>query len=171
MTVTGWGLNPSDLGSLEECNTANDQPTAWNTTAGQAIPVGCTDPLDNLFSTSASGGINPPEVFDGSASLTPGGILIGTVGPPFTVGRDDGTPPAGTPPADLPTDTEAQAEVDTAQFPCPPTAAQVSAGVTCAIVIWDLAPRAGTADRFVIPITFDDANLGTSSEGAKKRLR
>jgi hypothetical protein len=149
VTVTGTGLNPSDLGSITECNTAVGQPTAWNTVAGQSIPVGCTDPINNLFATSSTGTIDPP------ANLK-GGATTGTVGPPFTPGSDEGTPPAGTPAADLPTDSNAQAEIDAADYPCPPTAAQVADGVTCAIVLGDIAPRGGNADHLTVPITFDE---------------
>lgn len=160
VTLTGTGLNPSDLGSVMECNSAVGEPTAWNTVAGQSIPVGCTDPTDDLVTTTASGNLGPASG-SGPATIT---IVSGTIGPPFSAAKDDeGTPPAGTPAADLPTDSNAQAEIDAPAYPCPPTAAQVSAGVSCAIVFGDLAPRGGTSNQFAVPVTFDTSGTGPTS--------
>jgi len=138
VTVTGSGLNPSDLGGLLECNTATPQPTAWNNTAGEAIPVGCSNPLSAIASTTAGGTI--------SAKFT---IVIGTVGPPGT----DSNPGA--------TDTPAQAAIDAAKFPCPPAGS--TDGTGCAISYGDQAPTGGKADVVVVPITFNVNNLGTNS--------
>ena len=156
VTVTGTGLNPADLGSIMECNTAAGEPTAWNTVAGQAIPVGCTDPIDDLVTTTTTGTLVSAS---GSKPATVT-IVTGTTGPPFSAANgDEGTPPADTPPADLPTDSNAQAMIDAPAYPCPPTAAQVSAGVSCAIVFGDQAPRGESSNQFVVPITFDTSGL------------
>jgi hypothetical protein len=148
VTITGSGLNRVDLGSIMECNTAPGEPTAWNTEVDASIPVGCTDPADNFFSTNSSGVLGPPAQLKG-------GVATGTVGPPFTAGSDEGTPPAGTPAVDLPSDSNAQAIIDAPEYPCPPTPAQASVGVTCAVVVNDLAPPGANADLFVVPVTFD----------------
>jgi hypothetical protein len=154
MTMAATGLNPSDIGSFEECNLATNQPTAWNTVAGQAIPVGCTDPVKNIFGSNSAGALSPPAMFSGGAHT-------GTIGPPFSAAAGtEGSPPAGTPPADLPTDSNAQAIVDAPDYPCPPTPAQIANGDTCAIVMWDEAPRGGSADRVTVPISFDSSRLG-----------
>ncbi|HTT86910.1 MAG TPA: hypothetical protein VMF60_06060, partial [Acidimicrobiales bacterium] len=155
VTVTGSGLNKADLGSVLECNTATGEPTAWNSLAGEAIPVGCADPKSSLVSTSASGTI----VTTTGASPVTYQIRIGTIGPPFSAANGtEGTPPTGTPQSDLPTDSNAQAAVDAAKFPCPPAGS--TDGTGCAIVFGDQAPNGGKADQIVVPVSFNVANLG-----------
>lgn len=123
--VTATGITANSLGSLLECNSAAGQPTA--TFAGESIPVSCSSVSAYLFTSSASGGY--------SASFT---VHAGVVGPPVT-----GTDSAGR-----------SAAADAANYPCPPTAAQVSAGDTCVIAVGDQG-----GDEIPVPISFNAGKL------------
>jgi hypothetical protein len=96
---------------------------------GNAIPVSCS--AVHIITVGDTG------VY--AANFTVG---AGTVGPP-TAGTDS----AGN-----------SAAADAAKYPCPPTAAQVSAGDTCVIAIADLA-----GDKIKVPIAFDTGKLGTTT--------
>ncbi len=119
VTVSGSGMVVSSFGSVEECNDVATQPTV--TFLGNAIPVGCT--AIKGVSTDASGNV-PSTAFT---------IVVGTVGPP-TTGTDSAGHPAGT---------------DAADYPCPPTPAQVTAGASCVIAFGDLG-----GDKVTVPIAF-----------------
>ena len=135
VAVTGTGLKASSLGAVLECNTDPSEPTIVDAAAeGEKIPVGCTNPLSKIASTDASGNL-------ASTNFT---IETGTIGPPTT-----GTDSSG-----------GDATTDAASYPCPPTAAQTAAGVTCAVVYGDEG-----GDQVVVPIGFG-ANPGTSSNGS-----
>lgn len=121
--VTGTGLVPKTLGTIMECNEAPDEPTVEVPLAGEALPVGCTDPAADLVDTDASGDLSPHGV----------DILTGTVGPPAT-GTDS---------------TGGDATTDAAGYPCPPTPAQESGGVTCALSYFDV-----NGDTLVVPLSF-----------------
>lgn len=109
VSVTGSGMADSSYGSVIECNLANNEPTVQ--VEGNAVPVGCTNPLQSIQSTNSSGGF--------STTFT---IQTGTIGPP-----GQGTDSAGNP-----------ASADAAKYPCPPTPAQQAAGTTCDIVFGDV---------------------------------
>jgi hypothetical protein len=121
VTVTGTGLTPNSLSTLLECNTTAGQPTV--ATLGTAVPVGCTSLLRYIQTTTASGDL-PVTTFT---------IVEGTVGPPAT-----GTDSAG-----------GNASTDAANYPCPPTAAQVSDGVSCDLRFSDEA-----SDVVAVPLVF-----------------
>jgi hypothetical protein len=108
VTVTASGMHPNAYGSVLECNLANNEPTVQ--VEGNAVPVGCTNPLQTITSTDSSGGF--------SKSFT---IRTGTIGPPA-----QGTDSAGNP-----------ASSDAAKYPCPPTPAQQAEGTTCDMVYGD----------------------------------
>jgi hypothetical protein len=128
VTVTATGITPKTLGSILECNTAKGQPTV--TFVGEAIPVSCSSVSAYLFTSTASGGT--------SANFT---VHAGVVGPPTS-----GTDSAGH-----------SAASDAANYPCPPTAAQASAGVTCVIAVGDDAKPVG--DEIPVPISFNTGKL------------
>jgi hypothetical protein len=109
--VSGSGFTPNSTGAILECNSDTHQPTI--SFLGNNVPVSCTSPLNKIVSTDGSG--NVP-----TTSFT---IVVGTTGPPTT-----GTDSSGH-----------DATADAANFPCPPTAAQIAAGDTCIIAFGDQA--------------------------------
>jgi hypothetical protein len=111
VTVSGSGFTASSTGGVLECNNDTSQPTVQ--VAGNNVPVSCTNPLLHLKTTSSSGDL-------ASFSFT---VATGTVGPPTT-----GTDSSG-----------GDAATDAANYPCPPTTAQVSAGDSCLIAFGDQA--------------------------------
>jgi len=135
VTVTGSGLVPGSVGSLLECNSDTGQPSV--TVLGTAVPVSCT-PIA-IFTTSSTG-----TVPTANQSFT---VLVGTTGPPGA-----GTDTAG-----------ADAATDAAKYPCPPTAAEVTAGDTCVIAVGDLG-----GDKVAVPIKFAPGNLGSNPPGTTK---
>ena len=108
VTVTGSGYDASSTGAVLECNNASGQPTI--AVLGNSIPVSCTNPLNSLHTTDASGNL--------STTFT---IVTGVTGPPGT-----GTDSSG-----------GDAATDAAGYPCPPTPAQITAGVSCTIAYGD----------------------------------
>jgi len=90
---------------------------------GNAIPVSCTKV--STFSTQSDGTIAPQF-----QSFT---VQQGTTGPPAT-----GTDSAGN-----------DAATDAANYPCPPTAAQIAAGDGCVIAVGDIS-----GDKVPVPIQF-----------------
>jgi len=136
VTVTASGLAATNLGSLLECNGATGEPTVFVALANKGVPVGCTAiGGSSLVTTAADGSLPANTMFT---------ILTGTIGPPAA-----GTDSAGV-----------NAATDSANYPCPPTAAQQAAGVTCAIAFGDLA-----GDQVVVPISFG-ANAGNTGNGS-----
>jgi len=115
VTVTGSGMKASSYGSVLECNLTDNEPTVQ--VEGNAVPVGCTDPLKTIQSTDASGAF--------TRQFT---VHTGTIGPP-----GQGTDSAGQP-----------ASSDAAKYPCPPTPAQQASGSTCDIVFGDTGGDANT---------------------------
>jgi len=126
LAVSGKGFQKNSAGAILECNDAPGEPTV--TTLGNDIPVGCTNPLSDLAETTASGEL--------SGSIT---VVTGTIGPPAS-----GTDSAGN-----------AASADAADYPCPPTPAQVAAGVTCVVVYGDQA-----GDEVPVPISFASESNG-----------
>jgi hypothetical protein len=129
VTVSGSGYTPGP-GAVLECNAAPGEPTI--PVAGNQVPVGCSNPLSKLINADASG--NVPS--------TPFTVKQGVVGPPAT-----GTDSAGK-----------DAAADAALYPCPPTAAQQAAGVTCVIALGDSAQHQATQ-----PITFQSQVATTTT--------
>jgi hypothetical protein len=124
--VTASGLNPDDFGALLECNLTPNQPKVY--TLGSEVPVGCTPPENGVFTSTSAGTL--------AQDFT---IGTGTIGPPAT-----GTDSSG-----------GSATADAANYPCPPTSAQVAAGNACGVVLGDEATEQGDAgDQVVVPITF-----------------
>jgi hypothetical protein len=133
-TVVTWsvtGATPSVLSSLIECNGDPTEPTM--SLLGNAIPVGCTPPA--LKPTSATG--------TASGTFT---IKVGTVGPPSNTGNDS----AGNP-----------GSVDAPNYPCPPTQAEVDAGVVCVLAFGTTA--AGGVDTVFVPIHFQGEPTTTTT--------
>ncbi len=124
VSVTGTGFTPSSIGNILECNNASNEPTvALPSPVSSAVSVGCSAiSYSRLVSTSSSGTIS-----------TSYSIIQGTVGPPCGLSTDVIT----TCPS---TDDEGYSPAaDAARYPCPPTAAQQAAGVTCVLNYGDQA--------------------------------
>ncbi|HXX90692.1 MAG TPA: hypothetical protein VEI83_10770 [Acidimicrobiales bacterium] len=130
VSVTGSGFTASQPGNILECNNAPNEPTVQlPAPVSSAVPVGCTAPsLQHVVATKA----------DGSISATYP-VSSGTIGPPCgTSGAVISTCPA--------TDSAGKAPAaDAANYPCPPTPAQVTAGVTCVITFGDQANESANA--------------------------
>jgi len=124
-TVSATGLYPSSntnfLGTLIECNSDPTQPTI--AILGTALPVSCTGALAHDWTPNATG------TFTGTFP-----VVAGVTGPPAT-----GTDSAGNP-----------GSVDAANYPCPPTAAQLAAGDTCLLALGDSG-----GDQVSVPLSFN----------------
>ncbi len=121
VTIRGTGFAPATPATIAECNSAPGQPTVVD--SGNTVPVGCTDIFSHPVITGSDGSL-PPTAFT---------VITGTVGPPA-----QGTDSAGT-----------DAATDAANYPCPPTPAQVAVGDTCGFVV-----AAHPSDLDVVPISF-----------------
>jgi hypothetical protein len=103
--VSGSGFAKKSPGAIAECSTAPSQPTIE--IDGNQVPVSCTDPLKKFETTTETGKL-------GTVAFT---VHTGRVGPPIygidSIGHS--------------------AMVDARAYPCPPTPAQIKAGVTCEI--------------------------------------
>jgi hypothetical protein len=108
--VTGSGFAADETGFLLECNDDPNQPTI--TALGNTFPVGCSDPLIHVVTTSAAGTLGPLDFT----------VVDGVVGPPATGPDSNGNPTS----------------TDTVLYPCPPTAAQLVAGDSCDIQFGDV---------------------------------
>jgi len=115
VSVTASGFGPNALGGVTQCNDDPGQPTVEF--FGQHLPVGCTA-VANVVTFSPAGDLP-------ATNLT---LHTGTVGPPAT-GLDSNGDDAATSAAD---------------YPCPPTAAQIAAGVNCIIAVGDLSGSRAT---------------------------
>jgi hypothetical protein len=129
VTLSGSGFADNSTGGVVECNNASGQPTI--NVVGNPVPVSCTDPLDALNTTSATGTL--------SATFT---VEAGVVGPPGT-----GTDSSGN-----------DASADAANYPCPPTSTQQSAGVSCVVSFGDQAGDAASA-----PISLSGGTIPTTT--------
>ena len=110
VTVAGSGFVADTIGSVVECSNVADQPTI--NAFGSTLPVSCTSPVNKILETSDTGAFSVPFT-----------VAEGTVGPPAS-----GTDSSG-----------GNAAADAADYPCPPTAAQVAAGDSCVIIFADEA--------------------------------
>jgi len=131
--VTGSGFAPKATGAVVECNMASGEPTVPvpddppSFSNLGSLPVGCSSPNQDPAKVSKFG-----TIFAGP------GITEGTIGPPG-LGTDS---------------TGGQAETDAVNYPCPPTQAQVSAGVTCAFVYQDSKGEMASLDiSFTTPFS------------------
>ncbi len=124
MTVTATGLiaggSDNYLGTMLECESDPNQPTV--SFLGKPLPVSCTGALADSFTPTAGGTL--------AGTFT---VVEGVTGPPV-----EETDSAGNPSAQ-----------DAADYPCPPTQAQVAAGNVCQIVLSDAG-----GDRVIVPLTF-----------------
>ena len=126
VVVVGAGFVPLSSGAIIECNNAPGQPTV--PIDGFAAPVGCSGPYgaQQAFLTTS-----PAGTVSGVYTVSTG--VIGPAAPGTdSVGHD--------------------AAADAANYPCPPTSAQQQAGVTCGVLVGDLAGDAATQ-----PINFAGA--------------
>ncbi len=137
VTVSATGLTANvagsnALGTVIECNSDAGQPTI--SFAGNAIPVSCSAVLGDSFTPNAQG------TYSGKFT-----IVAGVTGPPT-----EGTDSAGN-----------SAANDAANYPCPPTPAQVSKGDHCDVAVGDLA-----GDEIPVPISFNTNKLVTTTTTA-----
>jgi IPT/TIG domain len=107
VSISGSGLDDSNIGGVMECSTVAGQPTVLVFGALQ-VPVSCSNPLSHTVTTTSSGDIPPGTTFP---------VATGVLGPPAT-----GTDSSG-----------GNATTDAQAYPCPPTATQIAAGATCQI--------------------------------------
>jgi hypothetical protein len=139
--VSGSGFQPRSIGALLECNRDPSEPTVL--VLGSQIPVGCTYPLGNqgpgVVATTKTG-LLPASDF--TVLETPHGSAY--PGPPCS--------PGTCPPTDS---TGGNPTTDAKSYPCPPTAAQVAAGVTCGVVFSD-----NKGDLVADPISFNTTTSG-----------
>ncbi len=137
VTVTGSGFDNGSAGALLECNNDSSQPTVTLTLGAisEKLPVSCTAPTAaGLITTSSSGGL--------SGKFT---IVAGTTGPPCGSSGDlFATCPA--------TDSGGQAPAtDAPKYPCPPTAAQITAGDSCVLAFGDAGGKQQTVNISFVP--------------------
>jgi len=118
--ITGTGFAPNAFGSLVECNLASGQPLS--SVGSPPLPVGCTSASAEQFTADASG----------SFSTLFFRVHAGNIGA-WQTGLDSQGDPAAT---------------SAAAFPCPPTPAQVAAGVSCGIEAED-----SSGSHVAVPIT------------------
>ena len=138
VNVTASGMHANAYGSVLECNLANNEPTVQ--VEGNAVPVGCTNPLQTITGTDASGGFTKTFV-----------IHTGTIGPPA-----QGTDSAGN-----------SASADAAKYPCPPTPAQQAAGTTCDMVYGDTSgDQATTPLGFAASSSSPSGSTGATASSA-----
>ena len=123
LTIALSGFQNASSPLALECSTATGQPTVE--IAGFAAGVSCTSP----YSSFPGQGFAPPN------TSSPIYVVVhtGVIGPP-ELGFDSGG---------------RNAAADAASYPCPPTAAQASAGAVCEITVAD--PTGNTVSR---PISF-----------------
>ncbi|HMK62900.1 MAG TPA: putative Ig domain-containing protein [Acidimicrobiales bacterium] len=121
ISVSGSGYAPDDVSAfVEECNDDASQPVM--SFAGIYLPVSCTPVLLTVVSASRTL----------STNFT---VIQGTTGPPLASGTpictEGGTPIVGC-------TTSGNAATDAADYPCPPTPAQVDLGDTCELIVSDV---------------------------------
>jgi hypothetical protein len=147
-TVTGSGFVPDSIGSVLECNGDTGQPVV--NYSGALIPVSCS-PLA-LMTTTSSGGIP-------SANQS---FTVLETSPGFTIGgKNSGTEQNSSTNTSCTGACTGNLAADAANYPCPPTSAQVAAGVSCVIAAADLG-----ADEVVVPISFNTAVAPPPGGGA-----
>jgi hypothetical protein len=123
---SGFSVGKGAVASVLECNGATGQPTILF--SGANIPVSCSDVSAHLVVLTTNSLPSP-------VSFT---VIQGTTGPPTS-----GTDSAGN-----------NAATDAANYPCPPTPAQVAAGDTCVIAV-GTSGTGGAGDQLPVPLTFN----------------
>jgi hypothetical protein len=139
--ITGSGFDPSADGLVLQCSNAAGQPQVALNVAGHAetLDVSCTPLLiAHLIVTTATGDIPAGKTYT---------VIDGTTGPPCGAGSLVATCPADT-------GGTGNTTADAANYPCPPTPAQLAAGAQCTISFGDSGP-AGAA--VTVPISFTPA--------------
>jgi hypothetical protein len=133
IAVTGLGYDTSSIGILLQCNNASGQPTVTlPAPISETFPVSCTSvALSNAITTSTTGGFT--KTWD---------AVDGVTGPPCGKPGDL----ASTCPADS---SGGNAASDAANYPCPPTAAELAAGDSCTLSFGDQLGKTAT-----VPISF-----------------
>ena len=154
VTLSASGMADSSPGNVLECNGAPDQPTvALGGEVNTSISIGCTAPA---VSASVLGSTTATGTF--SKSYT---VKTGTIGPPCGSGDLASCPS---------TDSAGKSpSTDAANYPCPPTAAQQAAGVTCYIQFHDQAgdqAGGGGADGGTILFQGEQASTSTTTTTA-----
>jgi hypothetical protein len=143
IAITGSGYDAGSLGIVLQCSNDASQPTVSLDIIGntEVVPVSCTGiALGNAITTSGTGGF--------SSSWD---AIDGVTGPPC--GK------TGDLVATCPSDSSGgNSTTDAAAYPCPPTPAQLAAGVSCTIAFGDEKGKTATT-----PISF--ALTATPSTG------
>ena len=144
VTVTGSGLADSSTGSVLECNNASGEPTVdLPAPISKTVPVSCSGiSIAKLASTTASGTL--------STTFT---IVSPTPGPPC-----DGSNLVACPSTDSAGHTPAS---DAANYPCPPTAAQLAASDSCYLTYGD---QGGDQVSQNISFSGGSGNTGTTGD-------
>ena len=122
VVVQGHGFAPGSAGGMAECNGTPNQPTQQ--VYGNAVPVGCTNPLNTLQATDSNGDVNA----QGQQNFT---VKTGTLGPPAPSSTDS---------------SGGNAQADSAKYPCPPTPDQQAQGITCNVSYGDASGNQASAD-------------------------
>ncbi|MGH9017114.1 MAG: hypothetical protein ACRDY1_05125 [Acidimicrobiales bacterium] len=131
VSLTGSGFTSGSVGTFLECSSDANQPTVMF--EGSPIPISCTNPLSTnngpgITTVSSTGTIGPVNFK----------VATGTVGPPCGPNECAGVSA---------TDSSGGSPfTDAANYPCPPTPAQVTAGDSCQILFGDLANDAVEVD-------------------------
>ena len=145
IAVTGSGFDPGKLGTFVQCNNAAGQPTvALPAPINETLNVSCTGiVISKAITVPASGDISATYI-----------AIAGQTGPPCGTGFFPATCPA--------TDSSGGAPAtDAANYPCPPTAAQLAAGASCTLAFGDEGGAAVT-----VPISYVmDATTGGGGGG------
>jgi hypothetical protein len=128
---SGFSVGKGAVASVLECNGATGQPTILF--SGANIPVSCSDVSAHLVVLTTNSLPSP-------VSFT---VIQGITGPPTS-----GTDSAGN-----------NAATDAANYPCPPTSAQVAAGDTCVIAV-GTSGTGGAGDQLPVPLSFNLAAIG-----------
>ena len=125
VTLTGSGYDESSLGTVAECDDDSSQPTvALPPPISQNVPVGCSGPSIALAKTTTVSGERPPCGNE---------YLITT----------------------CPTDSSGgNAETDARAYPCPPTPAQKSVGISCILSFSDTKGKVQSVDTESVDISF-----------------
>jgi hypothetical protein len=140
VSVIGASFVPGSQGAMVECNMDTAAPTIAipknyvgnaKTIGSGTMSVGCSDPAAQKVKVAKDG-----SFFWGGLINTASSSL--QIGPPIT-GQDS---------------SGGQAAADALAYPCPPTQAEVSAGVNCAMVFEDAAGEIYASDiTFTTPFS------------------
>ena len=144
MNISATGLTPATadnyLGQFVECNSDPNQPT--DSILGNPIPVSCSDYLKYVFTPDAAGTASMPNPSNVPDPLPAFSVVDGTTGPPCAPALCTGST--------LTDSSGGNVYTDAANYPCPPTPAQVAAGDTCYVAVRDFG-----GDQIDVPIDFD----------------